>query len=106
MSDTTSLFSLHNVLCPRFQLPSTQKKAFHRCTQLGKGVTAVHDGLRMIECVIFTMWTGGEANPDGPGTSQVFQNLQQFSPTLGKSTWLEDPLTAETLLRDSVQLLT
>lgn len=59
MSDTTSLFSLHNVLCPIFQLPSTQKKAFHQCTQLGKCVTAVHDGLRMIECVIFTMWTGG-----------------------------------------------
>ena len=29
MSDTKGLFSLHNVLCPRFQFPSTQKKAFH-----------------------------------------------------------------------------
>ena len=49
---------------------------------------------------------GHEANADGPGMSQVLQDLNQFSLTLGKSPGLEDPIRAETFLRDRVQLLT
>ena len=35
------------------------------------------------------MWTGVEAIPEGPGTSQILQNLKQFSPTLDKSPQVE-----------------
>ena len=45
---------------------------------------------------------GHEANADGPGMSQVLQDLNQFSLTLGKSPGLEDPIRAETFLRDRV----
>ena len=90
----------------RFQFPNAQKKASDRCTQLGRGVTAICDGLRMIECVLSTVRTGAGTNPDGPGTSQVLQNLKQFSSTLSKSPHLEDSQRAETLLRDRVQFLT
>ena len=39
--------------------------------------------------IISTMWTAVEAIPEGPGTSQVLQNLKQLSPTLGKSPLVE-----------------
>ena len=90
----------------RFQFPSAQKKAFDRCIQLGRGITAVYHGLRMIECVLTPVRTDTGTNPDGPRTSQVLQNLKQFNPTLGKSPHLEDSQRDETLLRDRVEFLT
>ena len=45
---------------------------------------------------------GREDNPDGPGMSQVLQDLKQFSLTLGKSPGLEDSIRAETFLRGRV----
>ena len=46
MSETMALFSFHDVSCPRFLFPSAQKKAFHQCYALSKGVATVYDGLR------------------------------------------------------------
>ena len=51
----------------------------------------------MIECVLSTVKTGAGTNPDGPGMSQVLQNLKQFRPTLGKSPQMEYSLRAGTL---------
>lgn len=57
----------------------------------------------MIACVISTVWTRDGANAGGIGVSQDFQDLKQFSPTLGKSSELEDSLRAETFPRDQGQ---
>ena len=64
----------------RFQLQGAQKKASDTGHPLGRGRTAVYNGLYVMAYILPTARTGAEAYPDDPGTSQVSENLQQLSP--------------------------
>lgn len=54
-------------LCPRFQFPCAQKKAFDRGSQLDMSITAVYNGHHAIAYVTIIVRTGAEAKADGPG---------------------------------------
>ena len=88
----------------RSQWQGAQKKASDRGHPLGRGRTAVYNGLHVMAYVLPTARTGAEAYPDDPGTSQVSQNLQQLSPKPGKSRFQENAPGAVTLLRGGITL--
>ena len=88
-----------------FPFQGAQKKASVRGNPLGRGRTAVYNGLHVMAYSLTTVRTGVEANPDDPGTSQVPQNLQQLSPKLGKPRFQENTPRSASLLRGRITLL-
>ena len=89
----------------RFQLQGAQKKASDTGHPLGRGRTAVYNGLHVMAYILPTARTGAEAYPDDPGTSQVSENLQQLSPKPGKSRFQENTPRSVSLLRGGITLL-
>ena len=89
----------------RFPFQGAQQKASDRGNPLGRGRTAVYNGLHVMAYSLPTVRTGAEAYPDDPGTSQVPQNLQQLSPKLRKSRFRENTPRSVRLLRGRITLL-